>query len=153
MEFVVCLFVPIETEVNARLIRRLVAGFPARRSGFEPKLRDVGFVVDKAAFGAGLLLVFRFPLPLMSPAAPHSSSSIIRGWYSRPNSGRRATSSWPESPGVRSRYSHWLRATRQRGRSSIPSRAKHFHLSISSRPAPGLTQPPIQWVTGTLSRK
>jgi hypothetical protein len=32
-----------------------------------------------------------------------------------------------------------------------PRRIKNFHFSISSRPALGPTQNPIQWVPGTLS--
>jgi hypothetical protein len=40
--------------------------------------------------------LLRFPLPiLMTPTATHSSSSIIRGWYNRPNSGRRTK--WTQS--------------------------------------------------------
>jgi hypothetical protein len=39
--------------------------------------------------GAGFLWVLRFPLPiLISPTAQHSSSSIIRGCYNTPVSGR-----------------------------------------------------------------
>jgi hypothetical protein len=42
--------------------------------------------------------VLRFPLPILIPAtAPHSASSVIRGWYNRPNSGRR-THSHPPPP-------------------------------------------------------
>jgi hypothetical protein len=42
------------------------------------------------------LLVLRFPLPiLIPPTAPHSSSSIIRGWYNRQISGRRTK--WTQS--------------------------------------------------------
>jgi hypothetical protein len=45
--------------------------------------------------GAGFLRVLRFPLPiLIPPTAPHSSS-IIRGWYNRPVSGRRTK--WTQS--------------------------------------------------------
>jgi hypothetical protein len=41
------------------------------------------------------LLVLRFPLPILfPPTAPHSSS-IIRGWYIRPVSGRRTK--WTQS--------------------------------------------------------
>jgi hypothetical protein len=39
--------------------------------------------------------VFRFPLPIfIPPTAPHSSS-ITRGWYNSPDSGRRAK--WTQS--------------------------------------------------------
>jgi hypothetical protein len=35
--------------------------------------------------GAGFLPVLWFPLPILIPrTAPHSYSSIIRGWYNRP---------------------------------------------------------------------
>jgi hypothetical protein len=56
-------------------VRRLVAGFPARRPGFERGLGHVGFMVDK---------VIRFPVLSIPSTASHSSSSIMRGWYSRP---------------------------------------------------------------------
>jgi hypothetical protein len=45
-----------------------------------------------------------------------------------------------------------LRAGRLRGRGSSPGRVKNFHFSMSSRPALGSTQPPIQWVPGARSR-
>jgi hypothetical protein len=51
-------------------------------------------------------------------------------------------------PGQRSRYSDWLRAGRPRGRSSGPGRGKICFFSMSSRPVPGPTQRPIQWVRG-----
>jgi hypothetical protein len=50
----------------------------------------------------------------------------------------------------RSRYSDWLRAGRPRVRSSSPGRVKNFHFFMSSRPALGFTQPPIQWERGGL---
>jgi hypothetical protein len=42
-------------------LRRLVAGFLARRSRFEPRSGRVGFVVHKVALGVGFLRVLRFP--------------------------------------------------------------------------------------------
>jgi hypothetical protein len=39
----------------------------------------------------------------------------------------------------------------QIGRSSNPGGGKNVHFSMSSRPALGSTQPPIQWVPGALS--
>jgi hypothetical protein len=56
-----------------------------------------------------------------------------------------------EEPGYRSQYSDWLWAGRSRGRSSNSGRVKNFLFSASFRPALGSTQPPIQWVPGTLS--
>jgi hypothetical protein len=50
-----------------------------------------------------------------------------------------------------SRYSDWLWAGRQTGRSSSPGRVKNLFISTSSRPVLGPTQPPIQWVPGALS--
>jgi hypothetical protein len=55
------------------------------------------------------------------------------------------------SLGERNWYSDWLRAGRPRGRSSSPGRVKNFHFSISSRPALGHTQSPVEWVLGALS--
>jgi hypothetical protein len=48
-------------------------------------------------------------------------------------------------------YSDWLRAERPRGRNSSPGKAKNFPFSISCRLDLGPTQPPIQWVPGSLS--
>jgi hypothetical protein len=46
---------------------------------------------------------------------------------------------------MRSWYGDWLRAGRQRGRSSSPGMVKKF-LFTSSRPALGSTQTPMKWV-------
>jgi hypothetical protein len=45
--------------------------------------------------------------------------------------------------------SDWPRVGRLRGRGSSPGRVKNFHFSMSSRPALGSTQPPLQWVPGS----
>jgi hypothetical protein len=43
-----------------------------------------GFCGGQSDAEAGFLRVLRFPLPIfISPIAPQSSSSIIRGWYNR----------------------------------------------------------------------
>jgi hypothetical protein len=55
-----------------------------------------------------------------------------------------------DEPRLLSRYSDWLRAGPPRGTSSSPGRVKNVLFSISSRPALGSTQPPIQLVPGAL---
>jgi hypothetical protein len=50
-----------------------------------------------------------------------------------------------------SRYSDWLRAGRQRGRTSSPGMVKNCLFSTSSSSALRPTQPPSQWVLGALS--
>jgi hypothetical protein len=45
----------------------------------------------------------------------------------------------------------WLRAGRQKGRSSRPGRANNSLFFVLSRPALGPTQPPTQWVPGSIS--
>jgi hypothetical protein len=42
-------------------LRRLVAGFPPRRPGFEPRSGHVGFVVDKVTLGEVFSEYFGFP--------------------------------------------------------------------------------------------
>jgi hypothetical protein len=56
-----------------------------------------------------------------------------------------------KEPGYCSRYSDWLRAARPKGRSPSPGRVKNFLFSTASRPALGPSQPPTQWVLGTVS--
>jgi hypothetical protein len=76
-------------------LRLLVAGFPPWRPGFQPRSCHVEFVVDKTALKQGVSRVLQFLLPVTPLTAPHSSSSFIRGWYNRSNSGPRAK--WTQS--------------------------------------------------------
>jgi hypothetical protein len=49
----------------------------------------MGFVVDRATLRQVFSEYFRLPCHSSSPLiAPHSSPSIIQGWYKRPISGR-----------------------------------------------------------------
>jgi hypothetical protein len=56
-----------------------------------------------------------------------------------------------DEPEKRSRYSDWLRTGRPRGRILRLGGGKNFDFHVSSRPALGPTQPPIEWVSGALS--
>jgi hypothetical protein len=62
---------------------------------FEPGVRSCGICGGQSDTGEGFLRVLRFSLPLMPPTAPHSSTSIIRGWYNTPSSARRTE--WTQS--------------------------------------------------------
>jgi hypothetical protein len=93
----VCLFVTamFVSVLAVPYLRRLVAGFPPQRPGSTPG----GVSGGQSVIGPLFLRVYRFHLPIrIPPTAPHSSC-IIRGWYSRPVSGRRTkwTQSHPNS--------------------------------------------------------
>jgi hypothetical protein len=63
---------------------------PTAASRVRSQVRSSGICDGQSGTGAGFLRVLPFPLPFLIPlTALHSSSSIIRGWYNRPNSGRR----------------------------------------------------------------
>jgi hypothetical protein len=82
---------------------RTAQGMKLYRPGFEPKLGHVGFEMDRVALGQVYSENFSlFSLPVVPPTAPHSSS-IIRGWYNRPNTGRHAkwTNHQPPPPTVK----------------------------------------------------
>jgi hypothetical protein len=73
------------------VIRRLATAARVRA-----QVRLCGIYGGQCGTGAGFLRVLRFPWPsLIRPTAPHSSSSIIRGWYNMPVSGRRTL--WSQS--------------------------------------------------------
>jgi hypothetical protein len=60
------------------------------------QVRSCGICGGQSCTGRGFLRVLQFPLPiLVPPTAPRLSSSVIRGWYNRPNSGRRTK--WTQS--------------------------------------------------------
>jgi hypothetical protein len=63
---------------------------PIAAAWVRAQIRSCGIYGGESGTGIGFLRIHRFPLPIfIPPTAPHSSSSIIRGWYNRVNSGRR----------------------------------------------------------------
>jgi hypothetical protein len=73
-----------------RLSGRAIAPAVSRRfPTAAAQVRPPGICGGQSGIGADFLRVFRVPLPIIiPPTAPHSST-IIRGWYNRPISGRR----------------------------------------------------------------
>jgi hypothetical protein len=59
--------------------RRLVAGFPMRRSGFEPRSGHVGFVVDKVALGQVFSKYFSFPCQFSFHRLLHTHHHLSHG--------------------------------------------------------------------------
>jgi hypothetical protein len=77
------------------IARKISRRLPTMAVRVRARVRSCGICGGLSGTGADFLWVFRFPLPiLIPPTAPHSSSSIIRGWYIRPNSGH--STKWTE---------------------------------------------------------
>jgi hypothetical protein len=73
-----------------KLIRRLVAGFPQRRPGFEPRLGHVGFVAaDKVALGQVFSEYFSFPCQFSFHRVLHTHRLSSGAGTIGQNSGRR----------------------------------------------------------------
>jgi hypothetical protein len=70
---------PLTIKMDVPQLRRLVAGFPLRRSRFEPGSGHVGYMMDKAAMGQiSFFRELRFPLSIIPLIVPHSSSIFIQ---------------------------------------------------------------------------
>jgi hypothetical protein len=69
---------------------------PTAAAKVRDQVRSCGICGGQSGIWAGFLRVLRFPLTiLIPPTAPHSSSSVIRGWYNRPVSYR--STKWTQS--------------------------------------------------------
>jgi hypothetical protein len=78
--------------VTQAVSRRL----PTAAARVRARVRSCRICGGQSGTGERCLWVLRFPLPiLIPPTAPHWPSSIIRGWYNSPISGRRTK--WTQS--------------------------------------------------------
>jgi hypothetical protein len=87
---------PIVQVVSRRL--------PTAAARVRARVRPYRIYGGQSGTGTGYVRVLRFPLPpRIPPIAPQlsSSSSIILGWYNRPNSGR--STQWTQSNPMRGR--------------------------------------------------
>jgi hypothetical protein len=102
--------VPGLIEILGRFLAQVVSRrLPTAAARIRAQVRSRGICGGQSDTGVGFLRVVRFRLPIRIPQS--SSPSIIRGWYNRPNSGRRTkwTQSHPhphetetkKNPGVR----------------------------------------------------
>jgi hypothetical protein len=88
----------VQEESDRATAQAVSRRLPTAAARFQPGSSHVGFMVDEVALRQVFSRVLRFPLPiLIPPTAPHSS--VVLGWYSRPNSGGRAK--WTQSQPTR----------------------------------------------------
>jgi len=70
------------TNSSALLLKRLVADFSSRRSWFETRPGNMGFVVEKVALGQSSHRVLRSSLVFIIPSMFHTHSYIYHRHYS-----------------------------------------------------------------------
>jgi hypothetical protein len=68
---------------------------PTAAARVRSQVRSCGICGGQSGAAAGFLRVLRFHLPILIPPTTPHSSSIIWGWYNRPNIGRRTK--WTQS--------------------------------------------------------
>jgi hypothetical protein len=81
-----------EGRVITQAVSRLL---PTAAARVRSQLKSCEIYGGQGGAGVGFLRVLWFPLPILIPPTPPHPSSIVRGWYNRLISGRRAK--WTQS--------------------------------------------------------
>jgi hypothetical protein len=68
--------------------------FPTGAARVRAQVMSCGICGGQSGTGAGIIRVLLFPLPILIPPTTPLSSSVIRGGYNRPVSGRRTKWTW-----------------------------------------------------------
>jgi hypothetical protein len=77
---------PVASYYDRAIARAVSRRLPTAAARVRARVRSCRIFSGQSDTGAGFLRVLRFPLPIrIPPTAPHPSSSIIWGWYNRPN--------------------------------------------------------------------
>jgi hypothetical protein len=76
------------------IVQAVTRRFPTAKALVGTRARSCGIRAEQSGTGVDLFRALWFPLPPIPLTAPHSSS-IIQGWYHRPNSGR--STKWTQS--------------------------------------------------------
>jgi hypothetical protein len=99
-----CVLLPHVAGKGRSIAHAVSRWLPTAAALLRAQVRSWGICGGQSGLGAGFLRELRFPPPiLIPPSVPHSSSSIIRGWYKRPISGRHTK--WIQShPTTRTNY-------------------------------------------------
>jgi hypothetical protein len=91
---------PVCLEEGRAVAQAVSHRLPTAAARVRAQVRSRGICGGRSGTEAGFLRVLRFPLPIsILPIAPQSPSSTIRGWYTRPNSGR--NTKWTQSQPMR----------------------------------------------------
>jgi hypothetical protein len=88
--------------VGSAIVQMVSRRLPTAAARVRGRVRSCGICGEQSGSGTGFLRVLRFLMPIRIPSiAPQSSSSssIIQGWYNRPNSGR--STKWTQSHRIR----------------------------------------------------
>jgi hypothetical protein len=78
----------LRTRRGRVVAQAVIRQLPTAAARVTAQVRSCRICGRQSGTGAGFLRVLRFPLSIIPPTAPRWSSSIIRGWYNMPNSGR-----------------------------------------------------------------